>query len=106
MKEFNDNKRYKRKTRASSLQTRTRWCVEGVIVEIIELSIKTETDENGKFVFDNIKVGTYTVKISKDAYESRTINDIAIASAQETELTIPADVPAKTFAGEIKTKIK
>ncbi len=80
--------------------------VEGVFVEIVDLGLKKKTDSDNAYIFEDVKVGTYTVKVSKDGYESRTINDIAIESDMETVMNIPADVPAKTFAGEIKTKIK
>lgn len=63
----------------------------GASVEIIDNSSSfagTATDENGKFVLENLIPGRYAIKVSYIGYESVTIPNILVTSGKETILDV------------------
>ena len=62
--------------------------VAGAIVEIVELSMKTASSEDGAFSFKNIPYGNYQVKITCLGYEALTKTDIVVLSSRPTNVDI------------------
>ena len=60
----------------------------GVNIFNIEKGIGTSTDYNGKYVFSDIPVGTYTIQFSYIGYEKVTKTDVIIKSGRTTYLNI------------------
>jgi uncharacterized membrane protein len=55
----------------------------------------TMTDENGRFVFENVTVGSYTISFVKDGYQTITA-DISVKANETTGLTAMIAESAKT----------
>jgi alpha-tubulin suppressor-like RCC1 family protein len=60
--------------------------VVGASVSIVETGQQTTTDENGRYVFDNVPIGAYTVKVTSEHFEEITISDIRVPGG---EIAIP-----------------
>ena len=58
----------------------------GASVSIVETGQHTTTDENGRYVFDNVPIGAYTVNVSSAHFEPVTIPDIRVPGG---EIAIP-----------------
>jgi len=52
--------------------------VVGASVSILETGQQTTTDENGLYLFDNVPIGAYTVKVSSEHFQEMTISDIRV----------------------------
>ncbi len=46
-----------------------------------------KTDDNGKYVFHNVKPGTYTVKATEDGYESMS-SDVTVTAGEDKTVTL------------------
>ena len=62
--------------------------VSDAIVEIIELQKKTAADSEGRFEFDNIKYGTYQVKVTCIGYQALVETDVVVLSSRPTNVTV------------------
>jgi alpha-tubulin suppressor-like RCC1 family protein len=60
--------------------------VVGASVSIVETGQHTTTDENGQYVFRNVPIGAYTVKVSSEYFKEITISDIRVPGG---EIDIP-----------------
>lgn len=60
--------------------------IEGAVVEISELKLKTGSDESGFFRFDSIPVGRYSVRVSSIGYVSRLTDNVIVNSGSYTDL--------------------
>jgi hypothetical protein len=58
----------------------------GGIVEIIQITLKTGTDENGYFILSDIPVGIYSVKFSSIGYKSLIKDFISVNSGSSLNL--------------------
>lgn len=59
--------------------------ISDAVVEILNLGLKSGTDENGYFYFDNVETGIYSVSFSAFSYTSLIVNDIVINSGRPME---------------------
>lgn len=59
--------------------------IPDAIVEIINLGLKTGTDENGYFYFDKVEPGVYNVRFSAFGFNTIVVNDIVINSGRPME---------------------
>ncbi|MCB9187472.1 MAG: carboxypeptidase regulatory-like domain-containing protein [Flavobacteriales bacterium] len=62
--------------------------IEGALVSIASLSIETETDSNGNYVFGNLDEGSYTVSFSADGFAPAEFGNVQVADGQTTELDV------------------
>jgi alpha-tubulin suppressor-like RCC1 family protein/ABC-type uncharacterized transport system auxiliary subunit len=60
--------------------------VVGASVSIVETGQHTTTDENGHYVFDNVPIGAYTVKVSSEYFSEMTISNILVPGG---EISLP-----------------
>jgi len=60
--------------------------VVGASVSIVETGQHTTTNENGQYVFDNVPIGAYTIKVSSEYFQEMTISDIRVPGG---EVAIP-----------------
>lgn len=63
--------------------------VKEAIVELTDLGKKTESDENGKFVFENIPSSgdkTYTINIEKTGYGKRIVSNVKVVGNDTVDL--------------------
>ena len=60
--------------------------IAGVLVQILNTSFSTTTDNNGEYQITDVPVGVYSVKASKSGYESYTENNVQINKNQTTTL--------------------
>ena len=65
----------------------TRSLIENVSVMITELQLSTTTDTLGKFIFNNIPEGEYTIKSSRIGYKSKS-QTVLIVEGVETNLEV------------------
>ena len=80
----------------------------GVNISIKSLNIGQTTDSDGKFIFRNIKVGTYEVEFAFMGYESKIVSDV-IVTADESNILNISLIEVKNVLKEIvikKTKAK
>jgi len=66
--------------------------LNGVLVEILNSSLKTETDESGNFSFKNIDEGNYTLKYSYIGYKSYITENIIVISTRPVYLTVEIEM--------------
>lgn len=74
--------------RGSVIDKDNRQVLTGATVQVLNTSIGTATDLDGKFRLDKVPVGRKTIKISYLGYEDVLLSDIVINSAKEVVLTI------------------
>ncbi|MCB9191087.1 MAG: carboxypeptidase regulatory-like domain-containing protein [Flavobacteriales bacterium] len=72
--------------------------IEGATVSIASLSIDTETDSNGNYVFGNLNAGTYTLDVSADGYAPATVENVEVTSGQTTEVDVALEPSASGTA--------
>jgi alpha-tubulin suppressor-like RCC1 family protein len=60
--------------------------VVGASVSIVETGQHTTTDDNGLYVFDNVPIGAYTIKVSSEYFQEMSISDIRVPGG---EVAIP-----------------
>ncbi|ETR68276.1 MAG: hypothetical protein OMM_04655 [Candidatus Magnetoglobus multicellularis str. Araruama] len=60
--------------------------VVGASVSIVETGQHTTTNDNGQYIFDNVPIGAYTVKVSSEYFKEITISDIRVPGG---EIAIP-----------------
>lgn len=63
----------------------TKQPIPDAVVEILNLGLKSGTDENGYFYFDKVETGIYSVSFSAFGYTSLIVNDIVINSGRPME---------------------
>lgn len=62
--------------------------LRGVVVQVVELGLKVETNETGNFVFNQVKPGRYTVIASKDGYVRQLRADVVVSAEKLTDLSL------------------
>jgi len=65
-------------------------------VNIIELQLLKAVDLDGKFSFENLTPGIYTVKISAPGFEDKVQSEVLITNARPTELNIELEEKVQT----------
>ena len=64
-------------------------------VELLPTDIKTQTDAEGAFSFEDLNAGTYRLRVSKEGYLAYTSDDIMVKSGQTVNRTVSLE---KEFA--------
>ncbi|MDX2063452.1 MAG: TonB-dependent receptor [Bacteroidia bacterium] len=72
----------------------------GATVVLEGTTIGANTDIDGQFAFNNVPVGTYTVKISYVSYETLSITDVVVEAGKVTVVE-PVLKPAESSVGEV-----
>ena len=62
--------------------------VEGAVVEILNSELKTGTDKNGEFIFENLQFNSYQIKISAIGYNPIIKSDLVVHASKSLQLTI------------------
>jgi len=65
-------------------------------VNIIELQLLKAVDLDGKFSFENLTPGIYTVKITAPGFEDKVQSEVLITNARPTELNIELEEKVQT----------
>ncbi|MFN4879636.1 MAG: carboxypeptidase regulatory-like domain-containing protein, partial [Flavobacteriia bacterium] len=65
-------------------------------VNIIELQLLKAVDLDGKFSFENLAPGIYTVKITAPGFEDKVQSEVLITNARPTELNIELEEKVQT----------
>ncbi|MFN5679637.1 MAG: carboxypeptidase regulatory-like domain-containing protein, partial [Flavobacteriia bacterium] len=65
-------------------------------VNIIELQLLQAVDLDGKFSFENLAPGIYTVKITAPGFEDKVQSEVLITNARPTELNIELEEKVQT----------
>ncbi|NNE67987.1 MAG: TonB-dependent receptor [Pyrinomonadaceae bacterium] len=71
--------------------------IPGVTIEIPKLGISTETDENGKYVFNDLPSGSYTLVTHIEGFSDRAVQVKVTAGAQTLDLKLSI----RAFSGEV-----
>ncbi len=80
----------------------------GVNIVIKDLKLSTASDSDGKFIFKNVKPGTYEVTFSFLGYKSKVVSEVVATSNETTQLNTTIE-EAKNVLDEVvitKTKAK
>lgn len=85
------------------LDAATNETLPGASILLLEENTGTSSDISGKFLFENIEVGRYTLQASFIGYESLLISGLLLTSGNEMVLTIKLE-PALTELDEIVVK--
>jgi Ca-activated chloride channel family protein len=80
--------------------------LENVKVEIVGLKLFTYTDKDGKFKFEKVPSGKFTVKFSKDEYKEELITQVEITKQETTTLNCQLSVDRKTKIIHAKSKVE
>ncbi len=86
-REIMDTPTYKLSLKGAIIDLKTEEPLQGVIITIPELKLKTETTELGNYQFKNIKRGTYKVEFQREGYKPLTLA-IDILDNKTTELDV------------------
>ncbi|HMS63729.1 MAG TPA: TonB-dependent receptor [Ignavibacteria bacterium] len=62
--------------------------VENAEIDIVNSELKTKTDKNGEFFFDDLKYDSYQIKISAVGYEPVIKSDLMLYASKPLELNI------------------
>jgi hypothetical protein len=73
--------------------------IEGATVSIASLSIDTETDSNGNYVFGNLATGSYTLDFEADGYAPTTVDNVAVTSGQTTDVDVSLTAASTAISG-------
>ncbi len=84
----------------SVIDTKTKEALIGVNIVILESNVGAATDRNGKFIIDNLEIGSYRLQISYIGYESRIITDVIVNSARPAILNIEL-IPTTIISDEV-----
>jgi len=60
----------------------------GAVVTLVETGARVETDDQGAFVFQQLRPGRYTLVAAKDGYVRAVRSDVLVAAGQLTELRL------------------
>jgi len=60
----------------------------GAVVTLVESGTRVETDDQGAFVFQQLRPGRYTLVASKDGYVRAVRSDVVVTAGQLTELRL------------------
>lgn len=60
-------------------------------VSVMETGASVQTDSSGRFVFDALAPGVYSVSVTREGYERRTASDVAVVSGSFADLSIRMD---------------
>jgi len=58
----------------------------GATVTIVETGQSTTSDDNGDYIFSNVLVGTYTIRVEKDGFETIPSVNVQVQSGQTTSI--------------------
>lgn len=78
--------------------------LESASVSIPSLSIDTETDSNGNYVFGNLDAGSYTLNFSADGYAPTVVENVQVTDGETTDLDVTlnaAVVGSTTVSGKV-----
>ena len=64
--------------------------IQGVAVSTNPPTTSTLTDQDGLFFIDNLKVGTYTIRLDKEGFKTKSAN-LEIKSEEQTDITLNMD---------------
>jgi outer membrane receptor protein involved in Fe transport len=59
-----------------------------VRVTLIEALLATSTDADGRFLFERVVPGTYTLSVAKDGYERQVVTNVVVAPGQIAEVRV------------------
>ncbi|HKQ96569.1 MAG TPA: TonB-dependent receptor [Candidatus Polarisedimenticolia bacterium] len=60
--------------------------IAGARITIVEAFLTTVTDASGRFVFERVPPGTYTLSITRDGYQRQVVNDVVVAPGSLAEV--------------------
>ena len=60
-------------------------------VSIMETGASVQSDSSGRFVFDALPPGVYSVSVARDGYERRTASSVAVVSGSFADLSLRLD---------------
>jgi hypothetical protein len=79
--------------------------IPGASLELIDLSTndtrKTTTRENGTYVFVNLNIGKYKVKVEHQGFSAQAIDPVVVHAALTTDLTVTLKVGMQTEVMEV-----
>ncbi len=78
--------------------------VSNIQLEILDTKLKTQTDENGHYTFNNIQPGIITIQITQTGSSNKTTFTILYASNSSTELDITFDEQKDQYYDEVRSK--
>ncbi len=78
----------------------------GVNIIIKELKLSTTSDSEGKFIFRNVKPGTYDVEFSFIGFKPKVVSEVVATSNETTELNSTLEEVKNTLDEVVITKVK
>ncbi|MBK8982634.1 MAG: carboxypeptidase-like regulatory domain-containing protein [Ignavibacteria bacterium] len=82
------NKNDKGVLKGKVIDNETESPVEGAAIEILGSQVKTVTDVNGNFSFDNLNFDTYQIKITIAGYEPMVRSDLLLYASKPLEIIV------------------
>ena len=77
--------------------------ISGARVSVSGTAMYTLTDTEGKYLLDNVAVGTYALEVSKHGYATTTVEDVSILSGETTEKDIVMEeLPSVLLGGKVE----
>jgi hypothetical protein len=70
------------------IENETQKGIEGAVIKIINSDLKTGSDKNGEFKFENLAYGTYRIEVSGIGYTPKYLSDIVIASSKPVVVVV------------------
>lgn len=70
------------------LDKETRETISGALVTLVGTDIKTYSDLDGNFSFDNIEAGSYKIRVSYISFGTITISSIEIKDSETKNISI------------------
>lgn len=62
--------------------------IEGAVIKLINTDLKTGSDKNGEFKFENLIYGTYRIEVTNIGYTQKNLSDIVIASSKPVVVVV------------------
>ncbi|MFW5761590.1 MAG: TonB-dependent receptor [Cyclobacteriaceae bacterium] len=75
----------------------TRYTLSGVNISIPDISLGVSTDEEGRFVLENVPIGRYQVTISHVGYETRILPNVVVDAGKMPVLEITLEEQITTL---------
>lgn len=78
----------------------------GAKIEVLNTTLGTVSDANGKFRLSGLPVGTYRLKITAPEYKTIIRSDVRVGSSQSTKLSIELKLDAYQQSEQVITGVK